>query len=53
MPPDLCGRGLRQRQRPHPDRNAFPNDDVCPDGQPDVSGSASDGNLQCLTVTVA
>jgi Beta-1,3-glucanase len=31
---------------------AFPYDDVCPDGQPDVSGAASDGNPQRLTVTV-
>jgi hypothetical protein len=31
---------------------AFPYDDVCPDGQPDVSGAASDGNPQHLTVTV-
>jgi hypothetical protein len=32
---------------------AFPYDDVCPDGQPDVSGAASDGNPRHLTVTVA
>ncbi|HEU5024211.1 MAG TPA: beta-1,3-glucanase family protein [Spirillospora sp.] len=31
---------------------AFPYDDVCPDGQPDVSGAASDGNPKRLTVTV-
>ena len=31
---------------------AFPYDDVCPDGQPDVSGAASDGNPHRLTVTV-
>ncbi len=31
---------------------AFPYDDVCPDGQPDVSGAASDGNPRRLTVTV-
>jgi hypothetical protein len=31
---------------------AFPYDDVCPDGQPDVSGAASDGNPRHLTVTV-
>jgi Beta-1,3-glucanase len=31
---------------------AFPYDDVCPDGQPDVSGAASDGNPQRLTVNV-
>jgi hypothetical protein len=28
-------------------------DDFCPDGRPDVSGTASDGNPQRLTVTVA
>jgi glycosyl hydrolase family 64 (putative beta-1,3-glucanase) len=32
---------------------AFPYDDVCPDGQPDVSGAAADGNPRRLTVTVA
>ncbi|MBD2893087.1 hypothetical protein amrb99_20080 [Actinomadura sp. RB99] len=31
---------------------AFPYDDVCPDGQPDVSGAAGDGNPRRLTVTV-
>ncbi|MDN3356452.1 beta-1,3-glucanase family protein [Actinomadura sp. DC4] len=31
---------------------AFPYDDVCPDGQPDVSGAAADGNPQRLTVDV-
>ncbi|MFF0521855.1 beta-1,3-glucanase family protein [Actinomadura nitritigenes] len=31
---------------------AFPYDDVCPDGQPDVSGAAGDGDPRRLTVTV-
>ncbi|MEO3828195.1 glycoside hydrolase family 64 protein [Actinomadura sp. B10D3] len=31
---------------------AFPYDDVCPDGAPDVSGAAADGNPQRLTVNV-
>ncbi|MGI5330405.1 beta-1,3-glucanase family protein [Actinomadura nitritigenes] len=31
---------------------AFQYDDVCPDGQPDVSGAASDGDPRRLTVSV-
>ncbi|MDT0463357.1 beta-1,3-glucanase family protein [Streptomyces gibsoniae] len=31
---------------------AFPYDDVRPDGQPDVSGAAYDGNPRRFTVTV-
>lgn len=31
---------------------AFPYDDVRPDGQPDVSGAANDGNPRRFTVSV-